>query len=113
MHLRFRLGQLAKDATSQITLPLVTPFRTATLTVTPPGQNAAHVVESDGTRRATFEQAKVFGDIVRDVYRRLGYTQVTVARDTVAARATFIGPKRVVSTCARKSSGAISSKNPA
>ena len=29
------------------------------------------------------------------------------------ARVTFIGPNRVVSTCARKSPGLISSKNPA
>jgi predicted ATPase len=45
---------------------------------------------TDGDRRMTFEDAKVFGDRIRQIYVDLGYTIVDVARDTVAARVRFV-----------------------
>ena len=45
---------------------------------------------TDGDRRMTFEDAKAFGDRVREIYIDLGYTLVDVPRDTVAARVRFV-----------------------
>jgi predicted ATPase len=45
---------------------------------------------TDDERRMTLEEAAAFGDAVRDIYARLGYTVVDVARASVAERTEFV-----------------------
>jgi predicted ATPase len=45
---------------------------------------------TDEDRRMTLEEAAAFGESVRDVYLRLGYTIVDVPRATIVERARFV-----------------------
>ena len=55
-----------------------------------PGLSWPEIYTTDEDRRATVEQAALFGDIVRTVYERLGYRLIDVPKDGPDARAAFV-----------------------
>jgi predicted ATPase len=48
------------------------------------------IYTTDDERKMTFEQAAVFGDLIRSAYLELGYNIVDVPKDTPLARGAFV-----------------------